>query len=87
VSAIEEAKAGLEAAKEHAETAWQEASQAKETAAETIDMILNVTGPDLPELASIPFNMIQEAQNQIEQAQALLSSAQEALEEYSNSLG
>lgn len=87
MSAIEDAKGGLAAAKEAAEQGWNTASEAKERAAEAIDAILNVTGPDLPELAAIPFSMIKEAMDQIEQGQALLSSAQDAIDAYIESLG
>ncbi len=87
MSAIEEAIGGIQSSRDSCDDAWNSAAEAKEFAGEAIDKLTAVTGPDVPDLASIPLNMLIEAQNQIEQGQALLSQAQDALEEYSTSLG
>jgi hypothetical protein len=87
MSAIEEARTQLHAVVEAIEALWDEAAGLKENAGTCADDILEVTGTDMPELASIPHNQLVVAQGLIEQAQELFTSAKESLETYIESLG
>jgi len=87
VASLGDAAAELLAQAEKTEEAWNRGSEAKETAGEVIDSLVEIMGDSTPEELVEAVQILRTAQNSFEEGQAFTTVAKEQIQSYLRSIG